>query len=79
MYGLICVSLIAIRRDEPEWYDPDFRVPAYPLIAGLGALASFGLIAFMQPASQVVGLAVMVVSAGWYRYYAADVSLKGVL
>jgi amino acid transporter len=79
MYGLICVALIAMRRDEPAWYDPDFRVPAYPLVAGTGALASFGLIAFMQPASQVVGLVVMLASAGWYRVYANDVSLKGVL
>lgn len=23
MYGLICVALIALRRNEPDWYDPD--------------------------------------------------------
>jgi APA family basic amino acid/polyamine antiporter len=79
MYGLMCVALIAMRRDEPEWYDPDFRVPAYPLVAGVGAVASFGLIAFMQPASQVIGIAIMLAAAGWYKYYAADVRLKGVL
>ncbi|MFB6220188.1 MAG: APC family permease [Halolamina sp.] len=79
MYGLMCVALIAIRRDEPELYDPDFRVPAYQLVAGVGAVASFGLIAFMQPASQIIGVAIMVVSAGWYKYYASDVQLKGVL
>ncbi|WP_276259079.1 APC family permease [Haloglomus litoreum] len=79
MYGLMCVALIAMRRDEPEWYDPDFRVPAYPLVAGVGALASFGLIGFMQPASQVIGIAIMLAAAGWYKYYAADVMLKGVL
>jgi len=79
MYGLICVSLIAMRRDEPEWYDPDFRVPAYRVIAGLGAVASFGLIAFMQRTSQIIGVVVMVVAAGWYYYYAGDVSLKGAL
>jgi amino acid transporter len=79
MYGLMCVSLLAVRRDEPEWYDPEFRVPAAPLVAGLGAVASFGLVGFMQPASQVIGVAIMVVSAGWYKFYAADVRLKGVL
>jgi amino acid transporter len=79
MYGLICVALIAMRRDEPEWYEPDFRVPAYRLVAGVGALASFGLIAFMQLTSQIVGLAIMLAAAGWHRYYAADVGLKGVL
>ncbi|GGL47383.1 APC family permease [Halocalculus aciditolerans] len=79
MYGLICVSLLAMRRDEPEWYDPDFRVPAYPVVAGLGALSSFGLIAFMQRTSQIVGVVVMLAAAGWYYYYARDVSLKGAL
>ncbi|GAB7094179.1 APC family permease [Halolamina litorea] len=79
MYGLICVALLAMRRDEPEWYDPEFRVPAHRLVAGLGATASFGLIAFMQRESQVVGGAIMLATAGWYKYYAADVQLKGVL
>ena len=79
LYGLICVSLVAIRRDAPEWYDPDFRVPGGPTIPVLGAIASFGLIAFMDPASIGVGLFVIVGSAGWYLYYARDVTLKGVL
>jgi APA family basic amino acid/polyamine antiporter len=79
MYGLLCVALIAMRRDEPEWYDPDFRVPAYRAVAGVGAVASFGLIAFMQRVSQVIGLAIMLAAAGWYKYYASDVQLKGVL
>jgi len=32
MYGLMCVALVSIRRDRPEWYDPDFRVPGGPVI-----------------------------------------------
>ena len=79
MYGLMCVALLAIRRDRPEWYDPDFVVPGGPVIPILGALASFGLIAFMQRSSIAVGLAVIVVTAGWYFYYARDISLKGAL
>jgi APA family basic amino acid/polyamine antiporter len=79
MYGLICVALIAFRRDEPEWYDPDFRVPAYRLVGGVGAVASFALIGFMQPLSQILGVAIMLGSAAWYFYYARDVKLKGAL
>ncbi|ADB62092.1 amino acid permease-associated region [Haloterrigena turkmenica DSM 5511] len=79
MYGLICVALIALRRNEPDWYDPDFRVPGYPVVPALGAVASFVMIGFMQPASQVVGVAIMVATAGWYAYYARDVSLRGEL
>ncbi len=79
MYGLICVALIALRRNEPDWYDPDFRVPGYPIVPILGAIASFALIGFMQPASQLIGVAIMIVTAGWYFYYARDVTLKGKL
>ena len=79
MYGLICVALIALRRDEPEWYDPAFRVPGYPVVPLLGAVASFGLIGFMQLTSQLIGLLIMAGTAGWYLYFARDVSLKGAL
>ena len=79
MYGLMCVALLAIRRDRPEWYDPDFVVPGGPVIPVLGAVASFGLILFMQPASIAVGLAVLVATSGWYFYYARDITLKGAL
>ncbi|QDX41242.1 APC family permease [Salarchaeum sp. JOR-1] len=78
MYGLICVSLFRLRRNTPGWYDPDFRVPAYRVVAGVGALASFGLIAFMQRLSQIIGVALMAAAAAWYYYYARDVSHEGV-
>ncbi|WP_159900792.1 APC family permease [Salinirussus salinus] len=79
MYGLMCVALVAIRRDRPDWYDPEFRVPGGPVVPVAGALASFGLIAFMDPTSIAIGVAVVVVTAGWYFYYARDVKLRGAL
>ncbi len=79
MYGLLCVALLVLRRNPPDWYDPAFRVPGYPVVPILGALASFALIGFMDRASQVIGLAIMLASAGWYAYYARDVRLKGAL
>ena len=66
VYGLMCVALLPLRRDEPEWYDPDFRVPGYPAVPVVGAVASFALIGVMQRLSQVVGLAIMAATAGWY-------------
>ena len=77
MYGLICVALIVLRRDPPEWYDPEFRMPGNPVLPALGAIASFGLIAFMQPLSRYVGAAIMLVAVAWYLFYARDVTLKG--
>ncbi|ELZ72638.1 amino acid permease [Haloferax volcanii] len=77
-YGLICVALIALRRSNPAWYDPSFRVPGYPVVPVLGALASFSLVAFMQPLSQAVGAVVALAALAWYFVYARDVRLKGV-
>jgi len=79
MYGLICVALLVLRRQNPTWYTPSYRVPGYPLVPVVGAFASFGLIAFMQSSSIVVGVVLMVLSYLWYRYYASGVTLKGAL
>ncbi|MCU4750989.1 APC family permease [Halobacteria archaeon AArc-curdl1] len=77
MYGLICVALLVIRREDPDWYDPSFVTPGYPFVPVIGALSSFGLIAFMDRLSQAIGIVVMVGAAVWYFYYARDVSLRG--
>lgn len=79
MYGLICVALLAIRRDEPDWYEPDFIVPGGPVIPVLGAVASFALITFMRRASIAIGIIVVIITAGWYFYYARDITLRGAL
>jgi amino acid transporter len=77
MYGLICVALIVLRRRDPDWYDPSYRMPGVPALPAIGAVASFALIAFMNGASIAIGLVTMAVAYGWYRYYAGTVELKG--
>jgi len=76
-YGTPHVAPLVLRRRDPEWCSPSYRVPGYPVVPAVGALASFGLIALMQPASIGIGIAVMLASYLWYRYYAGDVTLKG--
>ncbi|AUX10320.1 cationic amino acid transporter [Halalkaliarchaeum desulfuricum] len=77
MYGLICVAVIVLRRQSPSWYEPTYHMPGVPVLPIVGAVASFGLIVFMQPASIVIGVGVMILSYLWYRYYAGTVELKG--
>ncbi|MFP4174285.1 MAG: APC family permease [Halobacteriales archaeon] len=77
MYGLICFALIALRRSPPDWYEPRFRTPLYPVVPLVGGVASFALIYYMQTASKVVGFLIMVAAGGWCFYYADDVSLRG--
>ena len=77
MYGLICVAVIVLRRRRPSWYDPSYRMPAVPALPAVGAIASFGLVAFMQPASIAIGAVVMIAAYLGYRYYADGVELRG--
>ncbi|QSG05159.1 APC family permease [Halapricum desulfuricans] len=77
LYALMCVALLVVRRRDPAWYDPSFTIPGYPAVPVLGAVTSAGLIAFMELASIVIGVAIMALSYLWYRYYATDVRLKG--
>jgi amino acid transporter len=79
MYGLMCVTLLVVRRRDPEWYEPAFRTPGVPWLPAVGALASFGLLLFMQPLSQLIGIAVTVAAVGWYLAYARNVRLGGAI
>jgi len=79
MYGLICVALIVIRRRDPTWYDPSFESPGYPVVPVVGGVASFALIVFMQPLSQILGVVLTVVAVGWYLVYAREIQLKNQL
>ena len=69
LYGLMCVAVLLLRRNRPDWYNPSFETPAYPVVPIVGAVASFGLIFFMEPRSQIVGAAVLAAAAGWYVVY----------
>ena len=78
MYGLICVALLVLRRADPDAYTPSFRCPGVPVVPALGALASFGLIGFMNPLSIGLGLGILAAAAGWSLYYARSISLSEV-
>ena len=78
MYGLICVALLVLRYADPPGYNPSFTCPGVPVVPVLGALASFGLVAFMDPLSIGLGVGVLVGAAGWYFYYARTISLSEV-
>lgn len=79
MYGLICITLIILRRRSPAWYQPSFTVPGYPIVPIVGGIASFAMIAFMQPLSQIIGAFVIVSAGGWYLFYARDVTIDAVV
>ena len=72
MYGLVCVVLVRLRWNRPPEYSPDFECPGFPAVPLLGAATSFGLVAFMQPTSILVGGALIAATLAWYLLYASD-------
>ncbi|MFD1685411.1 APC family permease [Halobellus litoreus] len=69
VYGLLNVSLIAMRETEAMGYDPGFEAPGYPVVPVLGALLSFGLIGFMDLQQILLAGALVVGGVVWYVVY----------
>jgi amino acid transporter/nucleotide-binding universal stress UspA family protein len=70
VYGLMNIALIVMRESDVAEYDPDFRVPLYPVTPILGAVMSFGLIAFMAPIEIALSLLFIGFGVVWYFAYA---------
>lgn len=70
VYGLLNLALVVMRESDAPEYDPDFEVPLYPAVPILGAVTSFGLIAFMEPIEVVLSLLFVAGGVGWYFVYA---------
>ncbi|MFB6168666.1 MAG: amino acid permease [Haloferacaceae archaeon] len=80
VYGLLNLALIVMREADVPEYQPEFEVPLYPVVPILGAVSSFGLIAFMNPVE--IGLSLVFVGGGlvWYLAYArTKADKKGIL
>jgi len=70
VYSLLNVALIVFRQTNPDGYDPDFRVPLYPVVPILGAVLSFALIYFMNPIDWLVSGILVGGAVVWYFVYA---------
>ncbi|MFC7046528.1 amino acid permease [Halobacteriaceae archaeon GCM10025711] len=70
IYGLLNLALIVMRESKATDYDPDYRIPLYPVVPILGALTSFGLIAFMATIEIALSLLFVAGAVLWYFFYA---------
>ena len=67
-YGLLNVALLVFRESNVA-YDPAFRVPLYPVTPIVGAVCSFGLLAFMGSTVLWLTALLIVGSVVWYLVY----------
>ncbi|EMA04247.1 amino acid permease [Haloferax denitrificans] len=76
IYGLLNVSLVVMRVSDPEDYQPDFRVPLYPITPVLGAITSFALIAFFADTIVLLAVGFVAFAMLWYAAYARTKATK---
>lgn len=74
VYGLLNVALIVYRETDAEDYEPDFRIPLYPIVPILGALFSFGLIAFVSLVEILLTIVFVAFGFGWYFFYVRTIA-----
>jgi amino acid transporter/nucleotide-binding universal stress UspA family protein len=80
VYALMNAALIVFREADLPEYDPDFRVPLYPITPILGAVLSLGLVAFMDRVEIALSAAFVIAALVWYFVYARRQATKqGVL
>ncbi|MFD1585603.1 amino acid permease [Halorientalis brevis] len=70
IYGLLNIALIVMRTADPSEYEPDYRVPLYPITPILGAISSFALIYFIDATILQLGFALVGAAILWYFVYA---------
>lgn len=76
VYGLMNIALIAYREVDADHYNPGFEIPLYPYVPILGAVLSFGLIAFMSPTEILLSIGVVIAGILWYLVYAKGHTTK---
>lgn len=76
LYGLICVSLLVLRKKKPFWYLPTFRPKGIQFYAFLGAITCVLLIVLMQRTSLYIGGGILAMAFLAYYFTGKKVSLK---
>ena len=80
VYALMNVGLIVFREADVPEYDPDFRVPFYPITPILGAVLSLGLVGFMDQQEIALSGGFVFAAVLWYFVYARrNTTQQGVL
>jgi amino acid transporter/nucleotide-binding universal stress UspA family protein len=68
-YFLLSLGLVVMRRTQPAWYRPAYRVPLYPWLPLLGGILALAVIGTMDHVSQLAGLGLVGLSLAWYSVW----------
>ncbi|MBU4194183.1 MAG: amino acid permease [Actinobacteria bacterium] len=74
VFALINVSVIILRRADPEWYRPEFRSPLYPWIQVVGIVGGLVFIPFMGVAASLGAISLVAFGVVWYYLFGRGIA-----
>lgn len=72
-YAMVHVAVIVIRKAQPEYYKPDFKIPSilFPTLPILGVLLSLVVISQMYFTVLLIGMGLILLACAWYYFYSS--------
>ncbi len=77
VFALVNISVVILRRAQPEWYAPSFKIPFYPVLPLAGAVAAMALLPGMGLLSHVAAVSLALIAVGWYFWRRRQVEAEG--
>ncbi len=69
VFALVNGAVIVLRRSAPTWYEPEFRMPFYPVLPLVGMLSALALLPMMDALPQIMAAVFILIGIGWYYWY----------
>jgi len=69
VFALECLCVIVFRESNPQWYQPNFRMPFYPILPAFGLVTCLAMIVWLGTVAIAGCLALFVIGMAWFFIY----------
>jgi amino acid transporter/nucleotide-binding universal stress UspA family protein len=77
VFALVNLSVLILRRAQPAWYRPAFKVPLYPVLPAVGVIAALAPLPGMGLLSHVSAAGLGIGATLWYFWRKKRVDAEG--
>ena len=77
IFAMVNLSVVILRRANPDWYQPSFRVPLSPVLPVVGAVAALSILPGMGLVSHLSAVGLALLAGGWYVWRRGQVERQG--
>jgi nucleotide-binding universal stress UspA family protein len=68
-YAALNIGCVVLRVAKPDWYEPSYRTPLFPVAQIFAAIACVGIILYSGPFAQIAIVVLIVASLAWYAVW----------